>query len=81
MTEPSHLTEEQPAEEFSCSSWDRNDPHQQEVSRILNDFKIDLMGVISIGTDGVLRSLTADRTVIDAQGMSKVLPGCIDTQD
>ncbi|KAF3032616.1 hypothetical protein E8E11_000433 [Didymella keratinophila] len=70
MTEPSNLAEEQPAEEFSCSSWDRSDPYQQEVSRILKDFKIDLMGVISIGADGVLRSLTADRTVIDAQGLT-----------
>lgn len=63
---------EKPTEEFSCSSWDRNDSHQQEVSRILKDFKMDFMGIISIGKDGVLRSLTVDGTIIDAQGLSKV---------
>lgn len=76
MAAPQKPTEGKPTEEsstFSCGSWDRNDPHQQEVSRILKDFKMDLMGVISIGTDGVLRSLTAYRTVIDAQGLSKIL--------
>lgn len=76
MAKPQQPTEGEPTEEsstFSCGSWDRNDPHQQEVSRILKDFKLDLMGVISIGTDGVLRSLTAYRTVIDAQGLSKIL--------
>jgi hypothetical protein len=31
------------------------------------------MGIVWIGTDGVLRSLTVDRIVIDAQGLSKIL--------
>ena len=74
------LAEATPTEESSCSSWDRDNPHQQEVSRILKDFRMHLMDVIAIGKDGVLRSLTADRTIIDAQGLSKVFPVCIDTR-
>jgi hypothetical protein len=80
MAAHANSPEENSTEEFSCGSWDRDDPHQQEVSRILKDFRMDLMGVTAIGKDGVLRSLTADRTVIDAQGLSKVFPVCSDTR-
>ena len=49
-----------------------NDPIQQEVTSILGSLKHDLslMGVISLGKDGVLRSLTADRDVVDAIGLN-----------
>jgi len=50
------------------------DPDQQDLSRILKGFKIDGTGLISLGTDGVLRSLTGDREVLDAVGIS---PGLI----
>jgi hypothetical protein len=41
-------------------------PDQQELSRILESFSLDPMGGTSLGKDGILRSLTADRVVIDA---------------
>lgn len=58
--------------ENACGNWDRSDPHQQEVSRILGDFKYDVMGILHMSEDGVMRSLTADRTVLSAQGFSKI---------
>lgn len=62
---------EKEAASQSCTpNFDPSDPRQQEVSRILKSFQMDLMGVISLGKDGVLRSLTADRTVLSAQGLS-----------
>ncbi|EED15561.1 conserved hypothetical protein [Talaromyces stipitatus ATCC 10500] len=44
---------------------------QRELSHILNSIQHDitLQGVLSIGKDGVLRSLTADRKVVDAVGL------------
>lgn len=44
---------------------------QRELSHILSGIKHDvtLQGVLSIGKDGVLRSLTADRKVVDAVGL------------
>jgi hypothetical protein len=48
------------------------DPIQQEVTSILRGLKHDLslMGVLSLGKDGVLRSLTADRDIVDAVGLN-----------
>ena len=57
---------------WRCDNWDSTDPHQQVVTRILKDFKIDLMGIIHISEDGILRSLTADRKVLSAQGLSRI---------
>ncbi|KAJ4984937.1 hypothetical protein SVAN01_09543 [Stagonosporopsis vannaccii] len=54
----------------SCGNWDRSDPHQQEVSRILDDFKYDVLGIIHMSGDGIMRSLTADRKVLSAQGFT-----------
>ncbi|KAF2846239.1 hypothetical protein T440DRAFT_558389 [Plenodomus tracheiphilus IPT5] len=51
-------------------SWDRSDPIQQEVSLGLKGLKKDIMGVISLGKDGIMRSLTADRRVLDAIPMT-----------
>jgi hypothetical protein len=53
-------------------SWDTNDLHQQEVSRILKSFQYDIMGIISLGKDGIMRSLTADRKVLSAEAFSTV---------
>jgi hypothetical protein len=45
---------------------------QQELSKILKTLRHDptFMGCFSLGTDGVLRSLTADRDVVDAIALS-----------
>ncbi|KAH8646806.1 hypothetical protein BX600DRAFT_443776 [Xylariales sp. PMI_506] len=45
---------------------------QREIHNILKNLKQDLtlMGCISLGKDGVLRSLTADRNVVDAVGLT-----------
>ena len=50
--------------------------NQQELGKILKSLKQDptLMGCISLGTDGVLRSLTADRNVVDAVALN---PGLV----
>jgi hypothetical protein len=52
--------------------WDRSDPAQQELTDLLSSLKHDitLMGVFSLGRDGVMRSLTADRRVVDAIGLT-----------
>jgi hypothetical protein len=41
-------------------------PDQQEISQVLRSLKLDMEGIFHLGNDGVLRSLTADRAVIDA---------------
>ncbi|RSL60493.1 hypothetical protein CEP54_006732 [Fusarium duplospermum] len=45
---------------------------QLELSELLRNFKHDLTlhGVVSLGTDGIFRSLTADREVVDATPFS-----------
>ncbi|KAI4695190.1 uncharacterized protein J4E84_001815 [Alternaria hordeiaustralica] len=50
-------------------SYDISDPLQQEVTRILRSFKNDILGIKFLGNDGVLRSLTADRKVLSAEGL------------
>jgi len=52
-------------------SYDTSDPLQQEVTRILKSFKNDILGITFLGNDGVLRSLTAGRKVLSAEGLSK----------
>lgn len=49
---------------------------QQELSRILKNLRHDptLLGILSLGKDGVMRSLTADRDVVDAVALR---PGLI----
>ncbi|KAI8931064.1 hypothetical protein NX059_012075 [Plenodomus lindquistii] len=66
----SQVLEEKPQAASQCGSWDRNDPIQQEVSRGLKDMKKDIMGIVSLGKDGILRSLTADRRVLAAMPMT-----------
>ncbi|CAN9177399.1 unnamed protein product [Alternaria sp. RS040] len=51
-------------------TYDRNHPDQQEVTAILAKFNKDPLSIISLGKDGVLRTLSADRTVLDAVGLS-----------
>ncbi|KAI0867386.1 hypothetical protein GGS24DRAFT_302443 [Hypoxylon argillaceum] len=53
--------------------WTANDPVQQELSAILKPMKLDPFGVVSLGKDGIFRSLTADRDVIDAAVFSPKL--------
>ncbi|KAF4446452.1 hypothetical protein F53441_9909 [Fusarium austroafricanum] len=51
------------------------DPAQKELSDILSNIKHDptLMGVVHLGQDGIFRSLTADRDVVDAVPFSPLL--------
>ncbi|KAH7412080.1 hypothetical protein DE146DRAFT_751216 [Phaeosphaeria sp. MPI-PUGE-AT-0046c] len=58
--------EEQPAATRSCVTWEIEDPIQKEISGILELFQYDIMGIISLGRDGIMRSLTADRKVLSA---------------
>lgn len=68
-----NLEEEQPAAPKCTPNYDTSDPLQQEVTRILRGFKNDIFGITFLGNDGVLRSLTADRKVLSAEGLSKPL--------
>jgi hypothetical protein len=67
-------TSSQPSEELSntCPIIDRTHPDQQEVTAILSAFNKDPkhLSIISLGRDGVLRNLTADRDVLDAVRLS-----------
>ena len=49
-------------------TYDRTHPDQVEVSAILATFNKDPkhLSIISLGKDGVMRNLTADRAVLDA---------------
>ncbi|POR35788.1 Uncharacterized protein TPAR_03999 [Tolypocladium paradoxum] len=54
---------------------------QLELSRILKEFKHDLTfnSIWSLGKDGVLRSLTADRDVVDAIALPpRLIKGLLD---
>jgi hypothetical protein len=51
-------------------TYDRNHPNQQEITAILAKFNKDPLSIISLGKDGVLRTLSADRAVLDAVGLS-----------
>jgi hypothetical protein len=54
--------------------FDREDPAQQKLSSILEGFrKDDPTSCISLGQDGILRNLTGDREVINAEGLSPEL--------
>ncbi|KAM5347316.1 hypothetical protein ACJ41O_010321 [Fusarium nematophilum] len=64
---PNPAQPEQPEDACQITPQPLNED-QQELSRILKDVKHDptLMGVVSLGRDGIFRSLTADRQVVDA---------------
>ena len=47
-----------------------NTRDQQEVTAILAKFNKDPLSITSLGKDGVLRTLSADRAVLDAVGLS-----------
>jgi hypothetical protein len=53
---------------------DPTDPLQQELTQILKSFKIDIMGFVHIGRDGVVRSSTSNNRVLSAQGLSTFHP-------
>ncbi|KAL1792502.1 hypothetical protein ACET3X_009009 [Alternaria dauci] len=61
--------EEQSADPRCTPNYDTSDSLQQEITRVLKDFKNDVLGITFLGNDGVLRSLTADRKVLSAQGL------------
>ncbi|KAJ9150559.1 hypothetical protein NKR19_g5234 [Coniochaeta hoffmannii] len=63
---------EQGSQPTCPAPWDRSDPIQQELTTILSSLKHDalLMGILSLSNDGVMRSFTADRHVVDAVGLS-----------
>ncbi|KAG9185569.1 hypothetical protein G6011_06900 [Alternaria panax] len=68
------MSETKPAKEQSAAptctpNYDTSDPLQQEVTHILRSFKNDILGITFLGNDGVLRSLTADRKVLSAEGL------------
>jgi len=68
----STLTESKEQSEPQCTpSYDTNDHLQQEVSRLLASLQYDIMGIISLGKDGITRSLTADRKVLCAVPFSE----------
>jgi len=69
MTDPNTVETSSPPR--CVPSYDTSDPLQQEVTRILTSFKNDILGITFLGNDGVLRSLTADRKVLSAEGLSK----------
>ncbi|KAJ6441420.1 UDP-galactopyranose mutase [Purpureocillium lavendulum] len=62
-----------PSEATACAPWseDQLSDDQRELRAILRNLKQDptLLGVTSLGKDGVLRTLTADRDVVDAVGL------------
>jgi hypothetical protein len=58
----------------SCHNYDMNDPIQQEISQILKEFQYDIMGVITLGKDGIMRSVTSDRKVLSAKPFSTLFP-------
>ncbi|KAI4922988.1 hypothetical protein J4E90_001424 [Alternaria incomplexa] len=53
-------------------TFDRSTPDQQEITAILAKFNKDPLelSVVSLGKDGVLRNLSADRAVLNAVGLN-----------
>lgn len=67
-------TSEATAPPSSCQTWDVNDPVQVEISQLLENLQYDIMGIISLGKDGIMRSLTSDREVLSAEPFSSSIP-------
>src|SRR5690242_1194496 len=67
------IQSDQPPKDIACErpAWYAEED-QVEITTLLANLKQDLSltGIISLGTDGVLRSLTWDRRVVDAVGLS-----------
>ncbi|KAF2029565.1 hypothetical protein EK21DRAFT_112775 [Setomelanomma holmii] len=59
--------EEQPSAPKCVPLHDVNDPFQKEISSMLKSFTYDIMGILALGKDGIMRSLTADRKVLSAE--------------
>jgi hypothetical protein len=71
MTESDQNPPPPPPPPSSCITWDRSDPAQQELSTLINlKHDVTLGGIQSLGRDGVMRSFTADRRVVDAVGLT-----------
>jgi hypothetical protein len=73
MTETNEASDQASAPAV-CQTYDANDPIQQEISQILKEFQYDIMGVISLGKDGIMRSLTFDCKVLSAKPFSTLIP-------
>ena len=69
---PSDQTPSEASSSNPPHTFDRNPPDQQEITAILAKFNKDPLelSIISLGKDGVLRNLSADRAVLDAVGLS-----------
>jgi hypothetical protein len=67
---PSEPTSSEEAPSAQPHTYDGNQPDQQEITAILANFNKDALSIISLGKDGVLRTLSADRAVLDAVGLS-----------
>ena len=52
---------------------DQLSEEQRELSRILGDIDLDMMGITWLGSDGVFRSFAGSRVVIDAVPFSSGL--------
>ena len=65
---PADMTHTKLEQDNGASSTEILSPDQQELSQILKNIRHDptLLGILHFGTDGILRSLTADRDVVDA---------------
>ena len=50
--------------------WQAKTPEEEELSRLLRGLKEDPLGACQLGVDGVMRSFTADREIIDAIGLT-----------
>ncbi|KAH7093492.1 hypothetical protein FB567DRAFT_587925 [Paraphoma chrysanthemicola] len=59
-------SKDQPTAPQCTPLYNRDDPLQKEISSLLKDFQYDIMGIIALGKDGIMRSLTADRRVLSA---------------
>ncbi|PKS13389.1 hypothetical protein jhhlp_000160 [Lomentospora prolificans] len=64
------MTEQTTCPNLRLPPFNPSGPNQQEISAILARINHDreLMGVISLGKDGVFQSQTADGSVVDAMG-------------
>lgn len=67
MAEPEEATQSQPSSQCQIVPEDcKPSPEHYEVRGIVRAIKSDPSGIVHLGSDGVFRSLTADREVIDA---------------
>ncbi|KAL6229682.1 hypothetical protein BDW75DRAFT_245516 [Aspergillus navahoensis] len=66
-----HPSERSETEGYASANFIKQplDKDHEELNKLLKSLPFDGMGVLSIGSDGVIRSLTADRDVLGAVGL------------